>query len=500
MRALTLLLAAAVSGCTCTPPPTPDGGADGGELRGDFIERFLLRDGTVMVAPQRLTARTITAFVEKADGTFDAFAGAGLDDGTFVVPGVPQGPYTIQVGAVLVHSDTRVIHLGSNSLGRPDVFQAAPGEGLELSVANLAPWTGDDELQFTSWNAGIGYYSTATRSPGFDRNGPDAGDAALDRAFVDFKGEAVVQQDKGDDLYITQLSGRTLDGGTRVRVATRALPVDTTLRVGIPTPVGGTFTTLPLTGSTFDFRAAQFVAPAAQVHPGAEAYVARLLVSAHPGPFGRTTHTGGTPDLAIVELLPDAGDTQVAVSYGNPYPAPWTPFVSCGALFDVLYRAPLPDGGLASPRSEVGFVSMAVTGAAAAAGPLEPLVTPPRALTLDGLDATATQPDVALTPVVAWTAPEKGAVTRTEIDVVQLNVNALGLTTRRIAGTLRVIGPQTSVRLPPGLLNPNNTYFLRVTALTLPPEYQRDWPLLDVGPPAGASSALTAAFQTRAPP
>jgi hypothetical protein len=477
------------------PPPPPDAN----DVHGDFVDRYLVNDGGLVLVPQQLSGRTITAFVELPNKTFDNYPGVGADNGTFYVPGVPDGArYTLQVGGIRVNTDSRVLHLGSNSLGRPDTFQADRNEGLELYVGNMAPWTADDEVQVHSWNAGIGYYSTSTQSPPFVRNAPDAGDMALDASVLDFEGESVPEEARGDDLTLVQLTGTRFDGGMVVKVATRALAKPTTLALGAPTPYAGDFVTLPLADAGFTIRAGEFKKYGAEVGPGATPFLTRLLVDAHPGAFGRTTHTGGTPDLAVVELQPDAGDTTLALQFGNPFSASWTPFVSAGALYDLQYTLSLPDGGITFARSELGFVSVALLRDAAEASPIVPLVSPPRDVKLEGQDARTSLTNVPLMPEVSWSAPTVGTVRRVEVEAVRLEPTMVGGTRRVAAGTVRVVGNVTRVRLPQGFLNPMQTYYLRVTALTLPETYDPTWPLLDVGPPAGAASFSTAAFTTAA--
>lgn len=480
------------------PPPTPDAN----DLHGDFVDRYLLNDGGLVLVPQQLAGRTLTFFIEEDDGGFDAAGGVGANDGTFFVVGMPEGVrYTLQVGNVWVNTDARVLHLGSNTLGRPDVFQADRNEGLALTLTNLAPWSDDDELQVSSWNAGMGYYSTVTQSPPFAANAPDAGDTSLDGSVLDFEGEAVPEAARGDDLTIFQLAGTRSDAGVVVKTAVRALATQTTLAIGTPTPLAGDLVTLPLVDAGYAFRGGEFAKHGAAVGPGAAPYLVRLLVDAHPGRFGRTTNPGGTPDLAIVELPPDAGDTDVTFQYGNPFPATWTPFVTAGALYDIQYALTLSDGGMSFARSELGFVSVALTAEAAAAGPVAPLVTPPRDVTLDGRTASlGALADVSVTPEVAWTKPATGTVKRVEIEAVRLEPTLQGVTKRTSVGTLRVVGDVTHVKLPPGFLNPGETYYLRVTALSLPDDFDPAWPLLDVGPPAGAASASTSPFTTRAAP
>jgi len=498
--ALALVLAGCPSPSTTEdsgPPPPPP--PDANDVHGDFVDRYLVNDGGLVLVPQQLEGRTITAFVELPNKTFDNYPGVGFNNGTFYVPGVPEGArFTLQLGSIRINTDSRVVHLGSNSLGRPDTFQADRNEGLEVYAGNLAPWGEDDEVQVHSWNAGIGYYSTATQTPPFALNAPDAGATSLDASVLDLEGESVPEAARGDDLTLLQLSGTRSDGGLLVKVATRALSKPTTLVIGAPTPYAGDFVTLPLEDAGFTIRAGAFKQYSDEVGPGATPFLTRLLVDAHPGAFGRTTHTGGTPDLAVVELPPDAGDTTLSLQFGNPFSASWTPFVSAGALYDVQYTVPLADGGTSFARSELGFVSVALLKDAAQAAPIAPLVSPPREVKLEGQDAKLPQTGVPLMPEVSWTAPSVGTVRRVEIEAVRLEATMVGLTRRVAVGTVRVLGKVTRVRLPQGFLNPQQTYYLRVTALSLPDTYDPTWPLLDVGPPAGAASFSTAAFTTAA--
>lgn len=487
------LLLPLLAGCACPPSP-PDAGFTG--LRGDFIQRSLLANGGVALQPERLSGRTLTAYVEQADGTFQSYPGAGADDGTFTVPGLPEGPFTLQLGDLTVHTEGRTLHLGANVLGRPGVFSAARGEGVQLTAGNLAPWAAGDELQFTSWNAGLGSYSTATkRSPAFATGAPDAGATSLLDAFVDFEDQPVVDAAQGDDFTITQLESRGLDGGLTAHALSRVLRPAVTLAIGAPTPVSGQFDAVPPARATVRFEVSAFVGYGPQVNAAATPFQARALIDAHPGPFGATTFSGDTPDLAVLEAPVDGGDPVVELAYGNPFGPSWTPYVASGVLFEVRYRAPFPDGALANARAEVGFVSSNALFGPGTSQPLRPLISPPRAVTVDGQPAAAPLEGVGPTPVVAWTAPALGTVARTELEAVELAAD-LQVTRRRSSSRVRVIGPRTSLRLPPGMLNPGRYYFLRLTAFTEPSTYDPASPLIDVGPPAGAACTLTALFHT----
>jgi hypothetical protein len=495
IRALRLVLALTLL-TACPPSTKPDAGVpdiDAGPnaIVGSLASRFIQNDGGVLEGKADLSQATISVWFE-IDGGFDRITASGAADGTFVIPDVPRTRYVLELGSLLISTEARELHLGDNLPGRPEVFVANPNEGLSLTATNLAPWTGDDELQLASWGAGITFFSNRQRANTFRANAPDAGDTSLSNLVIDLEGTDVVEASKGDDLQVVQLSGALLDGGQTYRHATRAAALVTDLAIGMPTPVTATFVTLPQQPVHVRFDTTSFLQARADVAASASPFQTRWVLDANVGPFGPDAITSGAPDLAVLVTPPDAGVIDATFTAGNPYPASWTPFVTAGAAFEVLYVVQPNDGGVSTARSEVGAISRVATMAEAEAGPLTATITPVRDVRLDGVAIGPSTPSVATTPVISWSAPAVGTPTRVDVDVIVLRPGTP--TARFFAGTFHVIGGATTMRLPPNFLYPGEVQFLRVTAIAESSAWDSSRPLREVGPPIAAASTLTPAF------
>ena len=486
--AVTMFLALAA----CPKAPEPSSG-----ITGDLITRFILADGGVLDLPEDLESRTVTLYLDAADGGLEIRSARGTDAGTFTIPSVPDGRFILAVADALISTTTRQLHLGANFAGRPGVFAANPGEGLRLTASNLAPWTQDDELQLTSWNAGIDAFST-TQSPHTMReHAPDAGDTSLGELWLDLEGYGVVEASKGDDLTLLQLSAHSSAGGLTWKSVTRAAPLGVDFLLNQPTPVTVALADVPQRPVTARFDVTSFEAARADVHPDAVPLEARWLLDAHLGAFGPNTISTGAPDLAIVSAGPDAGGVALDLTWGNPFPSSFTPFVSVAVRFEALYRAPQPDGGFSPARSETAVIAQVLPLDSVTSVIGAPL-TPVRNVRVDDVVIDEHLPVVKLTPVVSWDAPQRGTPTLVDIQVVALDP---GPVTKRVEGpTLRVVGDVSRVRLPPGFIDAGSTQYLRVTAISQPPSWSPSIPRRDVGPPAATATAMTRAFVAQPKP
>ncbi len=478
----------AVVASACTGASAADASVDlTRDIRGDFIDRYTLPDGSVLEGTLDVTTLTVAAFVELPDGGFETHSTTGVAGGQFVIRDVPQGRYSLAAAATVIDTDQRVTHFGQNRLGRPYAQAANPGEGYRITATHLAPWSADDELQFFSWSAGIGFFSTSQRD--FSDHRPDAGSESLQGAFIDFGGINAPETPKGDTLTLTQLHAQTLDSGVLVKTAARTVTVQKSLLVGTATPLTVDFADPPLDSVTLSLQRDAFVRFVAAQGPGAQLFSSRMALSAHPGSFEFTT-SDGTPDLALAEFPLDAGVTSVTASFGTVYGAEFSQYLSGGIASEVNYALPV-DGGSSLPRSEVATVSSIVT-RAQSTGALAPLISPLRTLTLDGIDALgSTAVSCSLTPVLTWAAPSVGTLTRTDIDVLELSVSPqTGGTNRLLSGSIRVLGNVTRFHVPPGVFVAGRTYVLRVTAV-FAPSFDPQAPLRQVAPPVGTATVLT---------
>jgi hypothetical protein len=489
----------ALFGCPAKQTATDAGPADSGPLddgtqvRGDLVTRYVLPDGGVILATPDLSTETVFVFVDAADGGLEQRSALGNADGTFSIV-VPAQRYTIQLGEIYLNTTTRTVHFGQNAAGRPDVYQAAINEGLSLTMSNVDAWKADDELQLASWGAGLDYFSSIQSSTILPANRPDAGDTSFAALAVNMEGSRVVDSfDAGDDFFITQLGAQPLDGGSW-KTVTRVATPPVTLAIGKLTPLELAFSAVPQQPLSLRLDLGSFEASAGEVNPQAKAFESRALVDAHLGAFGLNTLTDGAPDLGILVLPADAGTVAFTLTYGNPYPSTWTPFVTVVTGFEALYRAPIADAGvLASARSEVASLARVMSLSEAQAGPISSLLGPVREVRVDGLSIGADAPTVSRAPLVSWSPPAVGTLTRVDIQAIQLTGAATG-TRRAVGPILRVIGAATSVRLPEYFLEPGKTHYLRVTSVTQPSSWDPTTPLKDVGPPASSATMMTPAF------
>ncbi len=485
MRSLatSLLMASALLGCPSAPRSAT--------VKGDLIARYLLVDGGVLDLPEDLSVGSLSLYLEASDGGFDVIHGTGSADGTFTFPSVPDGRFIVSIADVFLSTTAHELHLGENVAGRPGVFIANPGEGLRLTATNLAPWSPDDELQLTSWNAGIDAFSTAQSRRIMRENAPDAGDTALTGLWLDLDGYRVVEAAKGDDLRLLQLSAHSTDGGLHWKSVTRAASLAVDLAMNRLTPATVALDEVVQQPITARFDQGSFEEAAVEVHPEAVALEGRWLLDAHLGAFGPNTISTGAPDLATVSSSPGAGVISLDLTWGNPFPRAFTPFVSVAVRFEALYRAPQPDGGFSPSRSETAVVSRVVS-LEAASQTLDAPLMPVRNVRVDGVTIDDQFPHVAATPLVSWEPPRRGSPTIIDLQAVALDP---GVTTLRTEGpTLRVVGDVTSLRLPPGFLDPGAVQYLRLTAIAQPPEWNSSTPRRDVGPPAATATAMTRAF------
>jgi hypothetical protein len=499
--AVSLVLTALSSACPANLVPDAGPDAAGIDVTGTEIDQFLLIDGGIRTQPVDLRFTSITAASFLDDGGFDLFLGAGTADGTFIIPGMSPGPYFLRLDSSFIYTDRRSVDLGVRRLGRPNPEPAMKGPdggvGLALTLGNLAPWRATDDLQLVSWNAGIGYFSTAQQVGAFAQNAPSDGGIELTDALLDFS-SAFSLLENGDDLTLVQLSSRELDAGIVIQEATRAFSTSSlSMAQGTFTPLSGVFTALTGQPLSLDFRHSQFESLRPAVHPQASSAEGSLYVSVQPGGLTQSPVAGPNDLCAITGLLPTVGDLVLPVSFGNPFDQRWAPIVVGTAAYYLDYSIPLAEGGSTMARNEVARVE--VFQPASVPKPVQPLISPPQNLTVEGRPATgALLQGMPLTPAVAWAAPAIGTPSFYSILVGKL-VRSTGNSTRRtFVGTVLVAGDVTGVRLPPGLLAEDTHYFLRVTANLEAPGYDfHAKPWLRLGYPRANADALTSVFKTQ---
>jgi hypothetical protein len=460
-------------------------------VRGTRIDRFHPSTGPVIEVPVDLSATVFEAVADCGGGP-QVYAGEGFADGTFVIPGVPpHGRYWLRVGATWIRTDERRIELGIDQLGRPDAVLGTPGTSLVLDVTGLDPFVAGDDIQLQSVNAGIGFYSTANAFNPFTAGAPAPGDTALAGAVLPFDADPalgtaafpLVQASRGDALTIAQLTLRSASATVAYLALTRALTTTVEMAAGVATAVTGAMTAPPARTTRLDLRPTQWEALGDAVDPGAVPVFEGLFVDA--AQVGVRVLPSGTPDLVEGSMPPGSGDQVVDVAYHDPYPASWRRFTVASILFQATIAVPGAAGVDTVPVFTNQFAQRRITGGGAQS--LRPLVSPPRAFTVDGHTADdAALAAVSDTPVLAWKRPAVGHPSS-----YRITINRLAAVAPRVTpiAVVRVDGHTHKVELPPGLLAAGESYQLTIQA-RVGDEDDDDQLGGQLELPAGAASAI----------
>jgi hypothetical protein len=431
--------------------------------------------------------------VRFSDGGVLAVNACGTANGTFVIPGIPQGDYWLKDGFAYYLTSARSVDLGFDQLGRPDVVLvdgATVTGSLTLNLTNMAPWnTTNDDLQMFSASAGIGYFSTFNSYGTTSAFAPTSGATSVSNTALNFDyGFPLVQASKGDALTLVQLHWET-DGGLSYLSADRAINrSNVEMTNGVPYVLTDSFVPLTQNAVSVDYHQTGFVAQLP--HPGATDLGGSLYLDALPAGLSHGL-TSGTPDLAVLYTLIGAPDTTYAYAYGDPTPG-WPLFVTGIETFSVDSSLPLPDGGSSPTRTDYpsaqtwqSLVGSSVT--------LAPLVSPASNVLVQGHPSDgATFTAGSDTPLIIWSA--SGSVDVWFVRLYHLTASAT-LTSSTVVGTFIIPGATTQMIVPPGLLQQGEWYQLRLEARVNARHYDPARPYLADTLPAGSSQVLTSAFK-----
>ncbi|NMO13541.1 hypothetical protein HPC49_00585 [Pyxidicoccus fallax] len=441
---------------------------DGGTVLVTSTSHFHTAGGITEV-PNDLSSRNLALLVPNGS-TFTQLTGAATDGG-WQFTGVPPGLYYLKTGSTYTVTDAREVELDSHDLGRADaVYSPVSTSPVNIHVTNLAPWMPyrrstepGSSLQLASGQVNLGAMLF------LDEEVPTGQTSLVTSAaeMWNMTGPTpICEAAKGDRLYVNQLSqldaGTLPDGGalgysTVVRSVETA-PFDYTADGITPLSVTGALQPVPQTPFTLDWRLSEYAAHASEVHPTATPATPDFYVM--PSAYGLSHGWVGNVEQVLHLSLPPgtSSDFSRSLSYGTPYPSSWGMVGYAQSSFRVWLDA--PDG------ASYGVLGNLFTQARLedlVAGPVRPRVSPPRSLTLDGMDASTSREVGSLTPVIAWQAPALGTPSAYRVTVFGPRFSSLV-----IKGYVYVPGSLTQVRLPPGLLSPGAIHYLRVTAIDAP--------------------------------
>lgn len=388
---------------------------------------------------------------------------------------VPSGgEYYVQVGDDWVITTATELDFRPARLGRPDVEYGEAGTELSVTLDGLSPWTNSDALIL--YSAGADAWSWLDQDTNLAFGATSVQDMIVDWAYT-----PIIRGALGDRAHVFQYSWR-LAAGLEYRAVARALAVPpfnqpNGLRGGLEGTLSEAF---PMTAS-LDLRSDELMA----LRPESLAPDGTLLsVIGQPG--GATHGRVGYPPELVLAFDPPSGPLDL--TFGAPVPSEWAIYATLLAQFSTSHLLPgTTDGGVIFAEASVTVDLDALGGQ-----PLAPMVGPPLDLRIEDVPATVALGNVGPTPTISWLPPAVGTPTGYEVTVYRLEAFLeYEYTLIRTAATIRTTA--TALELPPDLLQPDETYVVKVAAIVMPGVDLTVTPLRRAFP-EGRAEALTQTF------
>lgn len=408
-----------------------------------------------------LTAATIAALVPNGSGGFTTYAGSGLADGSFNIPGVPVGNYLLRINKGYWWTNSDVFDAGRERLGRPDFVKPTMTTSITFNVTSLDTWQNGDELEFFS-------PEVDTFGFGLEQSVPvTAGATALNNWTIDTTMELsdsgaanLIDGSKGDTALLAQLSVRsTTDGGPYTAMSKIFNLPSFTQTDGGNTTSSGAFTDVSAANTVSPMlKGTQFVTYRAAINPAAYNCFGSfdVLFSINGQPYGKKY---GMYSANIDYLLWQAsGDaTATGMTYGTPTTSGWDAIGGATLYGCVDYTLP----GTTTPATVYLKIQTTTDLASLTAAPIVPQLTPVQGPKINGLDLFTARTGVGTTPTISWQAPAVGTATQYGVGIQHLVAQGT-TTTNQVVANFRT--GDTSLQLPPGLLVAGESYFFQIIA------------------------------------
>jgi hypothetical protein len=463
---------------TCFNPPPPPDPTQTRTVLGAEITTFVLANGTQSAIPVDLSTVPVQATLP--DGT--VLLGNGSSDGTFAVAAVPEGPYTLQVGARQHATSATSVDLSTDFVGRPDVVRTTMPTSITLNLTNLDPWvSGDgDVLEPISANADAWYEfiedavpitDGATSLSGYTFDSTMGFDSTPTPTTL-----GLIDAGKGDHFEIHQLHTQTTSTGFTYQGVTKTFVMPITQTDGGTTVVSGAMTAVPqdhmlsvhVDGSIaaqigFDGTNATLLNPRCSAQPGTGGIELFASVEGNIGGNGFGV-IGATADYLISKVGFAAADTGV-MTYG----VPTVPGDVWGLMFDegfVGVVQVIAPGAVNPTFFGCGFRAHHDLATVGTTATVAVEVGPVQNATIDGRDLFAQQGLGSPTPTLSWQPPAI-ASSRLVYTVLlfQLGVNGMRTVKTKVAALTTT---ETSVTVPPGVLMKGQLYVATITASATP--------------------------------
>jgi hypothetical protein len=371
-----------------------------------------------------------------------------------------------------------------------------------------------DNLEFYSYNADAWATLSPSTGPGTPANGATSISGLefswLERTLPTTRDGSpipLVDGTKGDVLHTTHMVTHEVNEPLEMDPAWKNYTYEAaeesfstnavTLKNGQPASIKGTFQPLTLANLQVDFKGSQFVSEIEANGPGGtlSAAFASLGLSQEPGaPY---PIFGNTPSLLALTVFaqqqpvdptcfPDEsgmcdptacaagcndktklvlpGDHQQTFAYGNPYTNHGTEIFFATMVFRSRPAHPVEK----SLERLDGRLTISAPTSEANGKPIAPMIGLPRNVKLDAktipVDGATT--GVGQTPTVTFEAPASGTAAYYQVQVVQLDDvrDAMGDTLRNNYTVLSALTPDTTLRIPAGVLQSGRYYYVAVTA------------------------------------
>ncbi|MGO8971833.1 MAG: hypothetical protein ACLQDQ_19920 [Myxococcaceae bacterium] len=465
-HAISLQVGAAV------PGGAPDGGNDGGPLRaitGMEETIYQLPGVPEQVFYPDFSSTNVTAYVLDAGVYGPGIAGGGFNNGTFTVAGLPtSGNYLLDLAGTYFWFPDDALVITNLAAGRPNVVPfnyALPSDAtLTLNLTNLLAWNANDQIEVLSLGAND-FDNTAP----FGCNPaplPAAGGTTLVGSVFSVKdcgGPNTIQAAEGDSVVVEQMHvQQTASGSFYLSMAATYDAPPLSLADGQNVTLAGAF--LPVNQDqtvSCDFRLSQFAAALQGLEPSG--YTTSLNWGLNIIGVSYLTSQGWQPRQATSDILayspspPNVDAASGAMTFGIPA---GYPFIPVGLLtYDANQSFAFP-GTTANNQQTVGFQTV-FSLSDFCKNAVVPVMSPVRAITLNGADASKPLSGVGLTPLLAWSPPTIGTPTRYLIFINQFFKSG----TQTLSGGVAEIETRDlQVQIPPGLLVAGNSYSIQLVA------------------------------------
>lgn len=426
------------------------------DVTGTLVDIHVTEAGDV-ANPLGASEYAVAALYWDAEGVQREIVGIGSNDGTFLIPAVPEGPYDLKFieyygeGTLpprYVMNAPRSVDLGRVYAGRPDAspITTSPTE-IRITATGLSAWSDSDDLELFSLGAG----SQGSLVP---TNGmpPAAGATSLSNYAVDTAALAranIVDGAAGDTAVVTQLV--TQAGATAAYRSVRtafAMP-SFTQSDGGSVDVSGAFAGVTDKSFSVEIDDMAFQALLPIVNPLAESGGRDLRITAEPG--GDRATASPTPTLLALK----SGATGALPSkfvYGNPFGLPYSEVVSVGYVYLMTHTMPT---GIPKQTAVLVGTSGAPTDFKV---PVAPMLGPPLDIRVNDQPASGDLMGIGQAPKISWSPP---AIGTPAVYIVALRrLDPGGATTKTMA---LFSTTETSLRLPADLLDYGYYYYVRVS-------------------------------------